>query len=268
MAMETSVHKIGKERAVRKITILSFLGLILFGCSTLSYTDFYSKSDYHQKNRILLSSESPKVYRYTDVRADDQGLMENNYVILGYASFSTPNLSVDALKEQGRKVGATVIMVTSKYAETVSISIPTMTFRPQTSTSSVSGDVNAVVATTKETSEAGYITYRIDRDDYLVTFWAKAKPPVFGAFFTELSLAMQLELNLNKGLLIKAVVDHSPAYEANVIPGDIVIQLNNVNVESVAQFQNLIYQNAGRTVGLRIIRKGEEKNIEVRMNPE
>ena len=194
--------------------------------------------------------------------------MSDGYILLGYARFNAANLNNYQIVDQAKKVGAAIVMVSSKYTGTNIGSIPITTYNPgQTSTSIITGDVNGTVTTTSSgTSQTQYVPYSVNRYDYLVTFWAKTKPPAMGIFFDDLPLSIRQELERNKGLLITTVVKDSPAYNANVIPGDVAIEMNGIELTSKQQFLSLIMQNTGQKVVLKIIRKGQVKEIELQLN--
>lgn len=76
-------------------------------------------------------------------------------------------------------------------------------------------------------------------------------------------LARALELSRDTGVLIEDVTPQSAASAAGLQVNDIVIALNGKIIENARQFGVNIYQNAGKTVELEVVRAGNSQKISV-----
>lgn len=65
----------------------------------------------------------------------------------------------------------------------------------------------------------------------------------------------------NAGLLVRSVEANSPAEEAGLRAGDVVVQVNQVPVTTGSEWTKTIHQNRGRAVGLRVLRDRHEQNM-------
>jgi len=77
-------------------------------------------------------------------------------------------------------------------------------------------------------------------------------------------LAQQLEVTGTRGALVYSMYRTSPAYEAGIRPGDIVLRFNGQAVENDAQLRRLLSDTkAGTTARIEVLREGKRQTIEV-----
>jgi hypothetical protein len=101
--------------------------LTLSGCVnpyTQFYTDRLGGRAVTSIPWIVPSSEEPKVYTTVDHDRDTRAMLENGYLLIGFSSFNAGNASQAQAIEHARNVGAAVVLLQSKYTNTVSGSIP------------------------------------------------------------------------------------------------------------------------------------------------
>ncbi len=71
---------------------------------------------------------------------------------------------------------------------------------------------------------------------------------------------------VESGVVVYTVEDNSPASDAGLQKGDIIIKIGDEEVESLAEFRYLLYKHeAGTEVDLTIIRDGKEQTIKVKL---
>ncbi len=77
-------------------------------------------------------------------------------------------------------------------------------------------------------------------------------------------LANAFGLKNLKGAVVSQVMDESPAENAGLRAGDVIVQLNNRIVDSTGDLRNIIgLLRVGSTVDMEIVRNGKRKNITV-----
>jgi membrane-associated protease RseP (regulator of RpoE activity) len=86
-------------------------------------------------------------------------------------------------------------------------------------------------------------------------YFVRIKPP-FGATFRDLSAAERARFRVRGGARIGNVIGGSPAADANLITGDIVLHVGGIPVLDRAQFQAALRAKAGRAVALTVQRDG------------
>jgi serine protease Do len=78
--------------------------------------------------------------------------------------------------------------------------------------------------------------------------------------------AKEVGLKEERGAEVKAVLPGSPAEEAGLKAGDVILEYQGTRVEGVAQLTRLVRETpAGRTVGLEVFRDGSARRVQVKM---
>jgi hypothetical protein len=264
---------------MKRTAIVLVAVLALSGCVTNPYSQFYR--DYTggmgvAGNPMLLPPEKePVIQQGSDPMKDGMEMMRNGYVLIGESSFNAGSVATSNAKYHARRVGAEFVLLYSQYTDTVSGSMP-LTL-PDTQTSTTYGSASAYGSggwasaygsshTTIYGSKTTYIPYNVRRHDYLATFWTRSKPLAFGAQFRDLSDEQRRQIQSNKGASIFVVVNGTPAFQNDVLEGDIIRRVNGTDILDAKHALEIIGSNKGKTVSLTILRNGEEIQKEFRMN--
>lgn len=255
---------------MRAITlILACMGM--GGCAT-GYTEFYKplpNADQTIARRLSAAPEEPSVERDSgDWREIADKLARRGYVPIGSSSFNSgEEEDDDDAIAQAQSIGADlVVIITPQHTETRTANIPITT--PTTTTSYTTGSATAYgpggtataygnSTTTTYGSKTTYIPMTINRYDFGALYFVKIKVQ-FGAYFRDLNDAERLSMETNKGAAIVLLVDGSPAYDSDLLVGDVVLSLNGERVAGVESMLDLISKNAGSDANLTIIRNGKE----------
>lgn len=243
----------------------------LGGCAT-GYSEFYQAvpdADATMAKRLSPAPEEPAVERATgDWRDSVDRLARRGYVLIGSSSFNSGrDEDDDAAVEQGQEIGADIVVImTPQHTETRTTSIPITT--PTSTTSHTTGSATAYgtggtatahgsSTTTTYGTQTTYIPMTVERYDFGAMYFVKVKMQ-FGAYFRDLNDAERSGLETNKGAAVVLIVDGSPAYNHDVLVGDIVLSVNGERVTGMQGMLDLIQRNAGHDADLTIIRSGKE----------
>jgi S1-C subfamily serine protease len=80
------------------------------------------------------------------------------------------------------------------------------------------------------------------------------------------AIAAQNQLPVDHGTLIAKIAPHSPAEQAGLKVGDIIIQIDNTPVSSTQQLQDLILKkDVGQTVSLKIYRDDRQLTVKIKL---
>jgi S1-C subfamily serine protease len=73
-------------------------------------------------------------------------------------------------------------------------------------------------------------------------------------------------LQTNAGIQVLVVAEDSPAFQADVLPGDVVLTVGNDTVQSMESYYQLLNKYEGHIITFRLDRDGKtvEKQIEIR----
>jgi hypothetical protein len=200
---------------------------------------------------------------------------KRGYLIIGHSMFNSGTAeSEESALNQGRNVGADLVLVLNpKYTGSVTSNIPLTT--PTTTTSYTTGtataygpngSVNAYgnSTTTTQGSKTTYIPMTVHRSDYGAVYFVKQKFN-FGAFVRDLNDAERQELETNQGVVVRTIVDDTPAFMADILPGDVIAALDGFAVPNSAGFGRMTAERKGKKATITIIRRGQriEKSIQL-----
>ncbi len=243
--------------------------LILGGCAS-GYSQFYQpnpNADSMVSRRVAPAPEEPALeHAYGDPSETLQRYMRRGYVVLGVSSFNSgePEDDDDAI-EQGADIGADLVVVLQpRHTETRTSSIPITT--PTSTTSYTNGTATAYgsgglvtaqgsATTTTYGTRTTYFPVTIQRFDYGAIYLVKVRQS-FGAFFRELSNEERRELQTNRGVLVTTIVDDTPAFASDILPGDVIVSFGGEQVSGPLRVQELIQQNRGRETEIELLRNG------------
>ena len=230
---------------------------------------------------ILKPVGPPQLLTSDNMKNDAKSMLETGFVLLGRAKFQEEKLDESMALQQAQAIGAWVVLVSNKYVGTETQSVPIGEWTPdQTTTTTenvqIQRDPNKppvdiqrqVTQTTPGQLQITYVPVSVDYYDYSATFWAKAKPSPIGVLVQPLTVVLKKTYQTNKGVVVKIVVQKSPAYNANVLEGDVLVSLAGEDIETPDQFFDLISRNAGKTVDLNLIRNGQPLTISIKLDQE
>lgn len=261
---------------IRKLLVIMAL-VLLQGCAAPFAQFYYDRTggaDLTKLPSVVLPAGEPQVYRGNDQEQDALKMFEDNYNLVGYSSFNAGNVDENGAVAQARKVHASVVILYSKYTGSVSGSVPLTLPDTRTSSTSVYGNVygsggyasySGNAYTTTYGTKTTYIPYTVQRSDYLATYWIKMKPPIFGTRITDLTPEVKQQIGSNKGVLVFAVIKGTPAFEADILKGDVLRKIGDISIYDQESFQRALSQYEGKQADVTIIRGEKEITKSVRL---
>src|SRR6202171_867429 len=262
-------------KAVPFVCVGLFLAFLSLGCATNQYQKFYAPNP----GKVLPpASAAPKLLRGGNTPVEDIGTMlEENYTYLGSSNFNGARADVKNAVEFGQSIGATAVVVYSNFTDSEIGSIPLLIPNaPITSTTIVQGSVSGSGGTSTysgtgtTTTTGGYTVqqrqYQVNRFDRHALYFAPALKPIFGVYARDLKPDERASLERNRGALVAAVRRGSPAFRADVLRGDVVVDFSGGQCEDEKQFNNLVQLHAGQRVTVKVMRRGTLREIEVQLD--
>ena len=255
---------------------LLYIAVLLLASCGNPYVQFYQGiPDARVRPGYERTQKALQIYRTDNLDRDVQELLRRGYSLIGLSCFNAASNSVSEMqiREQATKIGAHVVLVASKYSHTISGVIP-MTI-PRTTTSYSSGSataygfgsvVNAYGSGTTTTygSQTVMIPYSVMRSDFTTLLFAKTKVRL-GIVPSPIDDDTRRRLQTNAGIKVLVVVTGSPAFLADVLPGDIVLSIGDNLIQSLEHFGRLLDRYQGQKALFKINRNGMpvEKEIEI-----
>ena len=248
------------------ITLFIFIFMPL-GCTSISsgHNVFYKsliRADFDGVDgeyEFLDKNQDPVVIKGENYKDDINNMINNGFWPIGYSYFNGKLERVEDVIKQAKKVKATHVLIYTKYTDTIKGVYPITQYNQgEYATSYFSGHLNGPIngygsfsnldvgysgsSTTylPGTSTTTYIPYEIERYDQSSLYWAKKKYWKFGASFTDLPEDIMNSTKVKTGCLIVNVVKNTPAHKIELLPGDIIVKVNDIDVLNSSNFNNII----------------------------
>lgn len=226
-----------------------------------------------QDVRLLSKDERPEVFRSSDMRRDILIARSRGYVPVGQSSFNGEMESEDAVVAQARRLGAVLALVESSFTGTQSVTTPL--FLPNTQTTYSSGTVTGLygsanysgTSTTYGSTVVPITTQQQRHDQTAVYFVKMTKKLRFGLSVLELTPEIRAKLERNSGALVEVVVEGTPAFVGNILPGDVLVELNETpitNAKHALEVMRLASPPNGKCT-VKVMRNGVEKIITLQL---
>ncbi len=256
--------------------ITTIVGCLVLAACASGYQRFY-KPNVDAKTlpdvQLLKEGEMPKIFSSNDLNRDTKIAMSKNYLRIGASSFNGELESEQSVVNQAKAVGAVLVLVNSKFTDTRTITTPL--FLPDNQTTYSSGTVYGAYgsanysgsSTTYGTTVVPITTHQQRYDQGAVYFVKLTGKPKFGVMMLDLTPELRSKYERNTGALIDIVREETPAFIANVLPGDILIELNGtqvINADHASELMRSASPKDGKCI-LKVIRSGTEKSIELRL---
>lgn len=269
---------------------LIILGLFLYGCVSNPFSKFYHDGIVNDSSnmlaiRLMPYSGTTHIYMSNDQNNDANDLIQKGYAMIGASNFEgSIKVTQEQLLTHGKKVGADIILYTTIYQGSHQSAVPLVQYNPgQTSSTYTYGTVNASAygpsgnaygtasytenstTTTPGTYNTNFVPVTMHRYQYGASFWRKIKPPALGVQANVIPLEMRKKLNRNTGAYVERVINDSPAFRANILPGDVIIKINNIDIMSYTHLVQITPTLSGMSCDIKILRNGKEFVVPVQM---
>lgn len=265
-----------------KQTMFVAMALLLASCAT-GYKQFYTPMQGATPERIAANRAGPPS---AEPLVDHSGLMgpevvklygENGYAIIGYSDFQgAPNQADAGAIAQAKAVKADLVVISNpSYVGEHSTVIPITT--PTSSTSYTTGSATAYgtggtataygsATTTTYGHETKYVPVTMSRYEYAAAYFIKVRVR-FGVGVQPLTDQQRQELQSNHGVMVTTVINGSPAFEHDILVGDLLLAVDGIPVDGVAGWSTLINRKPGQTVSVKIYRNGYFTAKDIKLNP-
>ncbi|MBK9589243.1 MAG: PDZ domain-containing protein [Sphingomonadales bacterium] len=220
----------------------------------------------------LPSSQDPEI-----VSADgDPGktvetMWRRGYGPIGASEFNSPNAKTADAIRFAKKLKARYVVLETRLASSTTSTLPlTM---PHTTTSVTNGNASVNGSggyatgtysgtTTTYGSQTTYIPITINRFDKLAVYFGEVPKFGLGIMSRELASDELALVQTNRAIAVRYVRDESPAFLADILPGDILTQFNGEPIDR-AKLSQLVAP--GNTLQIHLFRRGQQKDVQVKI---
>lgn len=269
----------------RKSAVLLFWMAVTVGCAT-GYEKFYMSLPGTETFLQMragppplepLVEYSPSLKEPNQSGAFFRAYLRRGLVPIGMSSFVSAQSEPErGAIQQAKSVGADLVVIMQpEYKGTTTFDVPltlpsvAQTFSTGHATAYGPGGplaVYGVGSATTYSARTMYIPVVQHIVEYGAIYFVKIRPS-FGALFRDLSDNERAWLQRNRGAVVDLILDSSPAFESDLLVGDVVLAIDDVEVINSEQAQKLVQQGIGRVVSIRIMRNGRILEKEVRLRP-
>jgi serine protease Do len=229
--------------------------------------------------KYLEPGETPQIFSTNDMSRDVKIARSKYWLPIGYSSFNGAMGTQAQLLKQAETLGAPMVLVTSQFTGNRTVTTPL--FLPNNQTTYYNGTTNGQIngynanynsnttgtATTYGTTVVPITSVQARYDQTAVYFARYVKKLKFGLSFVPLTPELRQKYERNTGALVDIVFENSPAFTANILPGDIVTEIDGKAVENNLQAMALMSdtQPINGLSTIKILRNGSEKTINVQL---
>ena len=252
---------------MRRLVPLMLTAVVAAACASNPYSQFYQGLPDERARADYVTSTAPlQVYSSNDFSRDVLELMRRGYIVIGQSNFNSGvgGVKESHLRDQASRVGAQLILVASRYTNTVSgvvpLSLPKTSTTTSTATATIVGSggsatVNGTGTNTTTGTQTVMMPYSVERADFAALYLARVRTRL-GAYVSALEDSTRLRLQSNFGVRIFVVVEGSPAFHAELLAGDILLCMGDDRVSSPDHYAQLLAKYQGKQVDLLLDRIG------------
>jgi len=222
--------------------LISIFFISLLGCAQNPYKQFYKEINVSSKT--VTPPDKPKIITSYNINDDAQKYMSKYYIVKGFSAFNGKQYNDSQLIQQATDVGASIVLKANQYTNTES-------------------STHLLYAG----EEGGYFTFpkHVRRYDQVTVFLAEnvIKTFLYGITPKTMNSASKKMAGRNTGASVFIVYDKSPAFYANVLVGDVIIEVDGNPINEISDLSEpLSKKNSLKGYSdWKIIREGKEKSI-------
>ena len=238
-----------------KVATSFVLFALIGGCAVNTYQTHYSGTTARSPEvigRIVPAAGPARVTRGGNPKEDLVVMLESGFVLLGSSSFTGAVPPPRLLLKQAKSVGASHVILYERYKQTVSGTASLALPGPATAVQSGGGGAESTVgyhgagtSSAQGGSAVREIPYSVKQYAQLATFWVQGKPAHVGIYYRPLTETERGALHRQTGLVVIAVVKGSPADEAHILRGDLLLRVNGADIQSPEEFKTYLGRESG-----------------------
>ena len=269
------------------IVILCFS--VLTGCVNqfaVNYKDTFNGNLSDRMDRAEFFNGKPKLVIGKNPEEDNKDMARKGYGYIGYSTFASSKGTKEDALEVGAQRGAEIVIYYAQYNGSFSMNMPIITQNPNQTISSNthgtmtgSGNIYGSMGTANYNAMANYsgttttvlpggssiynIPITVHSFSFMATYWNKVKNMHMGAMVVNLPDDIRHKLNRNKGVIVTLVANSSPAFNANILDGDVLTKINGQEISDVEDYSSKIKQFQNQNVVVEFMRGTSINSVRV-----
>ena len=186
---------------------------------------------------------------------DDISMLESGYDMIGSSGFTAGEVPPEQALAHAKALKADTVLVYSKYG-----SAKTSSGKMQM--------IKEAAKLGKELTEKDLVEEQTNYK-YYASYWAKLPTPLLGVHVIKLAKKETAEDEKAveyAGLKVLAVIKDSPAANAGLKRGDVLLKLANNQLNKPEELSNVVRQHQGQEVAVEFERNGEKNITKTQIN--
>lgn len=259
---------------MKKLALTLILLAATAPASANDWEKFYTPLPTGPVQPIPSASPPERINSQGNIDRDIESMWRQGFAPIGYTSFNSPNDKIKDAERFAKKLHARYYIALTELTSSSTAVMP-LTL-PNTTTSVTRGNISASGSggyasgtysgtTTTYGSETTYIPFTVSRFDKFAVYFAEAPRVGTGIFIRELTPDEIARYETRRAFVVRFVRDGSPAYQADMLPGDVVTHVNGLPADEV-NWQAALKSNAPMNV--KLFRNGQVRELPLTVPPE
>lgn len=218
----------------------------------------------------FIAAEAPEIVSSSgNPDTDVEGMWRKGFAVIGVSAFNSPNSKTGDAIKFGKKLKARYVMLgtklTSSSTTAMPFTMPTTNTTVTNGTASVNSGGRFATGTYSGTSttygsQTSYIPITVNRFDKLAVYFGEVPKTGIGVMTRDLTPEEVAALETRRAIAIRFVRDNSPAYLADILPGDIITQLDGQPFDGEKWKAAVV---PGATLRVQIVRGGQRRLMNI-----
>ncbi|MEA1619573.1 PDZ domain-containing protein [Erythrobacter sp. T5W1-R] len=220
-----------------------------------------------QEGAIDATTEPEVLPSFGDIDKDLEAMFRRGFVAVGYTSFNSSNSKTNDGERLGKKIHARYMIVSTNLISSQTGILPLVL--PNTTTTYTNGTASIQTprgyaqgtysgTTTTQGTQTSFVPYTNNRYAKTAIYFKEIPRKGSGLKVRDLSSEEMKKIGTRHAFVVQFVRDNSPAFDADIFPGDIVIQVNDLPA-TATNWRNSI--NGPQPMQLKVLRDGSPKDI-------
>lgn len=227
-----------------------FVTLFLAGCASPVYKYFTPVNVTNAAEPKPCTTPQIKIIK--NLNADIKSVLHEGWVEVGYSSWNdeASNIQSDLIKKS-KEINACLVLVYSKQTGSAIEEMPVDTYAPSPFFGGYYGGGYYGGYST-------YAPYTVFLYQYDIFFLTQMERFYTGLYVADLDDRARKLIQSNKGVIVTLVVNGSQAYNADIIPGDIITKIGESDLTNYASFNHVVQFYQGESAVFYINRAGKK----------
>lgn len=258
-------------------TFITILSVIFFSGCANNFAETYKPYDGLKTLSPLDKKESVEIIDVKENPDKVNKILREGFSPIGSSRFVARDMSqqIVDIEKQARAIGAKVAVLEKKDAGSGTVVQPYVTPTQVTSTTNLHqniysnkgylGNIQGNATTSSYGTSTQYVPVHVNFKEYIVTYYSKT-PNNIGVYVDDLSDNEKQLIGSNTGVKVIAVIDNSPAYFGNILPNDLILEVNGSKLAGAKGFNKVNGELLKGKVDLMILRSSKVISKQIELN--